>query len=54
MMNKRFTLLMTGIIISFLPALSGCMFVVAGGAGAEAGYVAGKKEQSAGDVIDDQ
>ncbi|MBI3582607.1 MAG: BON domain-containing protein [Nitrospinae bacterium] len=53
-MNKKFTLLITGIIISFLPTLSGCIFVVAGGAGAEAGYVAGKKEQSAGEVIDDQ
>lgn len=54
MVNKKFTLLITGIIVSLLPALSGCMFVVAGGAGAEAGYVAGKKEQSAGEVVDDQ
>jgi osmotically-inducible protein OsmY len=54
MMNKRFTLFVAGIIISFLPAISGCIFVAAGGVGAEAGYIATQKEQSAGEVIDDQ
>jgi len=34
--------------------LSGCFWLVAGGAGAEAGYVAGQEERSAGETVSDQ
>ncbi len=37
-----------------MPLLNGCALLVVGGAGAEAGYIAGKKDQSAGEVVDDQ
>lgn len=45
-------------ILLILPALStllnGCAVLVAGGVGAEAGYIAGQEDQTPGEVIDDQ
>lgn len=34
--------------------LNGCAVLVAGGVGAEAGYIAGQEDQTPGEVIDDQ
>ena len=42
------------LLLFSIPLLNGCAFLVVGGAGAEAGYIAGKKDQSAGEVVDDQ
>lgn len=42
------------LLLFSIPLLNGCALLVAGGAGAEAGYIAGKKDQSAGEVVDDQ
>ena len=57
-MNKklviRLNLLTSIIIISFIPVLSGCLYAVVGGAGVETGYIAGQKDQTTGEVIDDQ
>ncbi len=42
------------LLLFSIPLLNGCVLLVAGGAGAEAGYIAGQKDQSAGEVINDQ
>lgn len=48
-LNALFYLLLLSAIF-----LNGCALLVIGGAGAEAGYIAGKEDQTAGEVIDDQ
>lgn len=54
-LTRRFLVhfLLSSLLFS-IPLLNGCAVLVAGGAGAEAGYIAGKKDQSAGEVVDDQ
>lgn len=42
------------LLILSAPLLNGCALIVVGGAGAEAGYIAGQEDQTAGEVIDDQ
>ncbi len=51
---KGNNLILAVALMLLIPLLSGCMLVVAGGAGVEAGYIATQKEQTAGEVIDDQ
>ncbi|MBI4378500.1 MAG: BON domain-containing protein [Nitrospinae bacterium] len=57
-MNKKLVIRLTSltsiIIISLFPIVNGCMFAVVGGAGVETGYIAGQKDQTAGEVVDDQ
>lgn len=50
----KMKLLLVTISFVLMPYLSGCTLLVAGGAGAEGGYIAGQEEQTAGEVIDDQ